>query len=158
MWRPALVHKRCNPLSKIQPYLLRSFQPIWGIAWMWAWLLWIPKLWNFQGSLQWEVELKLELPIFQTYPKKLALTSPTSGGRSVGIVRSRTQATEFSFESSSIPVSKCCIILISTWNSCIVSEIYLKAPNSSSIESACMTNIKHLAHFMCWTVATCSYQ
>jgi hypothetical protein len=31
------------------------------------------------------------------YPQKLALTSPTSDGRSVGIVRSRTQATEFSF-------------------------------------------------------------
>jgi hypothetical protein len=31
------------------------------------------------------------------YPQKLAVTSPTSGGRSVGIVRSRTQATEFSF-------------------------------------------------------------
>ena len=30
------------------------------------------------------------------YPQKLALTSPTSGGRSVGIVRSRTKATEFS--------------------------------------------------------------
>jgi hypothetical protein len=29
------------------------------------------------------------------YPPKLALTSPTSGGRSIGIVRSRTQATEF---------------------------------------------------------------
>jgi hypothetical protein len=29
------------------------------------------------------------------YPQKLALTSPTSGGRSVRIVRSRTQATEF---------------------------------------------------------------
>jgi hypothetical protein len=28
------------------------------------------------------------------YPQKLALTSPTSGGGSVGIVRSRTQATE----------------------------------------------------------------
>jgi hypothetical protein len=28
-------------------------------------------------------------------PQKLALTSPTSGGRSVGIVRSRTQTTEF---------------------------------------------------------------
>jgi hypothetical protein len=28
------------------------------------------------------------------YPQKLALTSPTSGCRSVGIVRSRTQATE----------------------------------------------------------------
>jgi hypothetical protein len=31
------------------------------------------------------------------YLKTLALTSPTSGGRSVGIVCSRTQATEFSF-------------------------------------------------------------
>ena len=31
------------------------------------------------------------------YPHKLALTSPTGGGRSVGIVRSRTEATEFSF-------------------------------------------------------------
>jgi hypothetical protein len=29
------------------------------------------------------------------YPQELALTSPTSGGRSVGIVRSRTEATEF---------------------------------------------------------------
>jgi len=29
------------------------------------------------------------------YPQKLALTSPTSGGRSVGMVRSRTKATEF---------------------------------------------------------------
>ena len=29
------------------------------------------------------------------YPQKLALTSPTGGGRSVGIVRSRTEATEF---------------------------------------------------------------
>jgi hypothetical protein len=30
------------------------------------------------------------------YPQKLALTSTTLGGRSVGIVRSRTKATEFS--------------------------------------------------------------
>jgi hypothetical protein len=29
------------------------------------------------------------------YPQKLALSSPTSGGRSVGIVRSRTQTTVF---------------------------------------------------------------
>ena len=33
------------------------------------------------------------------YPQKLALTSPTGGGRSVGIVRSRTKATEFSLVS-----------------------------------------------------------
>jgi hypothetical protein len=31
------------------------------------------------------------------YLQKLAITSPTSGGRSVGIVRSRTQTKEFSF-------------------------------------------------------------
>jgi hypothetical protein len=31
------------------------------------------------------------------YPQKLALTSPTSGGRSVGIFRSRTEATELRF-------------------------------------------------------------
>jgi hypothetical protein len=32
------------------------------------------------------------------YPQKLAVTSPTSGGRSVGIVRSLTPATEFRFQ------------------------------------------------------------
>ena len=31
------------------------------------------------------------------YPQKLALISPNGGGRSVGIVRVRTKATEFSF-------------------------------------------------------------
>jgi hypothetical protein len=35
------------------------------------------------------------LTIWHPLSAKLALTSPTSGGRSVGIVRSRTQATEF---------------------------------------------------------------
>jgi hypothetical protein len=34
------------------------------------------------------------------YPQKLAPTSPTSGGRSVGIVLSQTQATEFVFRRS----------------------------------------------------------
>ena len=36
-------------------------------------------------------------PVIPLYPQKLALTSPTGGGRSVGMVRSRTKATEFSF-------------------------------------------------------------
>jgi hypothetical protein len=45
------------------------------------------------------------------YPQKLALTSPTIGGRSVGIVGSRTQATEFSF---SKPSNVRLIILITT--------------------------------------------
>jgi hypothetical protein len=37
----------------------------------------------------------LQWPRDTLYPQKLALTSPTSGGRSVVIVRSRTKATEF---------------------------------------------------------------
>jgi hypothetical protein len=37
----------------------------------------------------------LRWPCGNLYPQKLVLTLPTSGGRSVGIVRSRTQATEF---------------------------------------------------------------
>jgi hypothetical protein len=36
------------------------------------------------------------------YQQKLALTSPTSGGRSVGIVRSRTKATGFFFYVSTV--------------------------------------------------------
>jgi hypothetical protein len=35
------------------------------------------------------------LPRGILYPQKLALTPSTSGGRSVGVVRSRTQVTEF---------------------------------------------------------------
>jgi hypothetical protein len=37
----------------------------------------------------------LRLPRDTLYPLKLALTSLTSGGRSVGIVRLRAKATEF---------------------------------------------------------------
>jgi hypothetical protein len=37
------------------------------------------------------------LPHGTLYLQKLTLTSPTRGGRSVGIVHPRTQATEFSF-------------------------------------------------------------
>jgi len=40
------------------------------------------------------------------YPQELALTSPTGGGRSVGIVRVRTNATEFSFSFRCTNVSK----------------------------------------------------
>jgi hypothetical protein len=39
----------------------------------------------------------LRWPRDTLYPKKLALTSPRSGGRSVGIVRSRTMTMEFCF-------------------------------------------------------------
>jgi hypothetical protein len=39
----------------------------------------------------------LRWPRDTLYPQKLALTSPTSGGRSVGIVHLRAKATEFSF-------------------------------------------------------------
>jgi hypothetical protein len=48
------------------------------------------------------------------YPQKLAITSPTSGGRSVGIVRSRAQTMEF----------VCCLIA-QYRQCCIASEAWL---------------------------------
>jgi hypothetical protein len=39
----------------------------------------------------------LRRPRGTLYPQKLALTSPTSGGRSIGIIRSLTKTTEFFF-------------------------------------------------------------
>jgi hypothetical protein len=42
--------------------------------------------------------------------KELVLTSPTSGGRSVGIVRSRTQATEFFFTEDSSAIHGLCLV------------------------------------------------
>jgi hypothetical protein len=41
-------------------------------------------------------------PRVSLYPQKLALTSPKSGGRSIGKVRSRNQAMEFSFSRDEI--------------------------------------------------------
>jgi len=47
------------------------------------------------------------------YPQKLALTSPTGGGRSVGIIRVRTKATEFLYKY--YPVSTCMHSTHSKW-------------------------------------------
>jgi hypothetical protein len=54
----------------------------------------------------------LRWPRNALYPLKLALTSPTSGGRPVGTVRLRTQATEFSLELNSFITS-------AFWTQCI---------------------------------------
>jgi hypothetical protein len=55
------------------------------------------------------------------YPQKLALTLPTSGGRSVVIVCSRTQATEFSFFIVQLKIR---VVLDVT--SCNIINIYLR--------------------------------
>ena len=46
------------------------------------------------------------------YPQKLALTSPTGSGRSVGIVRSRTKATEFSLVLVYVMYSYCYVCFV----------------------------------------------
>ena len=48
------------------------------------------------------------------YPQKLALTSPTRGGRFVGIVRSRTKATEFS------------LVLVTGQEACDMSHLHIR--------------------------------
>jgi hypothetical protein len=47
--------------------------------------------------------------------KKLALTLPTSGGHSVGIVRSRTKATEFSYVQNVNNFSPPCLIFFCSY-------------------------------------------
>ena len=42
------------------------------------------------------MEIRCSDHVTPLYPQKLTLTSPAGGGHSVGIVRSRTKATEFS--------------------------------------------------------------
>ena len=49
------------------------------------------------GSAGWVTCKVLMIIVCTTDVEKLALTSPTGGGRSVGIVRLRTKATEFFF-------------------------------------------------------------
>jgi hypothetical protein len=55
-------------------------------------------VWGFRGSGGLDcglvVGIRRDYHATPLYPQKLALTSPTSGGRSVGKVRSRTKATE----------------------------------------------------------------
>jgi hypothetical protein len=47
------------------------------------------------------------------YPQNLVLSSPTSGGLSLGIVRSQIQATEFFFSTNVFCVSLCLCFLLS---------------------------------------------
>jgi hypothetical protein len=53
--------------------------------------------------------------------KKFALTSPTSGSRLVGIVRSRTKATEFSFLDGSASLQSTELMLVGRLNCCWLS-------------------------------------
>jgi hypothetical protein len=69
------------------------------------------------------------------YQQELVLTSSTSGGCSVGIVRSRTHATDFSFMRSFCCVCVCmCFSHIDFWTpepSCMKIRMYTKPPNPS---------------------------
>ena len=62
-----------------QQPLFRNFQCVFSVTWLTA------------------VGIRCADHVTPLYPQKLALTSPTGGGRSVGIVRSRTKATESEF-------------------------------------------------------------
>jgi hypothetical protein len=70
-------------------------------------------VWNGVHSASW-IQLRSygrwdpsHWPRDKPYPQQLALTSPTSGGRSVGIFRSRTKATQFSLYLDIIVVMSC---------------------------------------------------
>jgi len=60
------------------------------------------------------------------YPQKLALTSPTGGGRSVGIVRVRTKATELVNYILSVSFSSKCSLFNNSnvFGSCVIHILY----------------------------------
>jgi hypothetical protein len=102
------------------------------------------------------------------YPQKLAITSPTSGGRSVGIVRSRTQTMEFflcelqleRLKHSALPTSSNISdppafkpiqvyplkkkVGLQTYNSaCPVSDVSTNWPINKMASTLCTWRIKH---------------
>jgi len=56
------------------------------------------------------------------YQQKLALTSPTGGGRSVGIVRVRTKATEFVVLFIYIYILENRVVYETTWKRVVLPE------------------------------------
>jgi hypothetical protein len=99
--------------SQLFPFTLETYHPFTVMS-LWqhrtTFLLLICKEWQLRSYLN----EKVAAPVWKTeingcgnslrclrntlYPQRLALTSPTSGGCSVGIVRLRTTDKEFSFE------------------------------------------------------------
>jgi hypothetical protein len=53
------------------------------------------------------------------YPQKLALTSPTGGGHSVGVVRSRTEDTEYAFVYSFLFLASKCPLRPTSHTQCL---------------------------------------
>jgi hypothetical protein len=64
----------------------------------------------------------------------LAITSPTSGGSSVGIVHSQTQAMEFSF------------FLIINCSEALQRECYSSLPSGACYEAGCVAQVAVLRH------------
>ena len=68
------------------------------------------------------------------YPQKLALTSPTGGGHSVGIARVRTKATDFSFSLAAnlgLQSKAHCIIIIIIIIISLMQGIYTYIPETN---------------------------
>jgi hypothetical protein len=74
------------------------------------------------------------------YPQKLTLTLPTNDGRSVGIVRSRTHATEFSLcnivmEKADYPIIL--LVRLARDDNCDILPVYLLRSMSNYLTNCC---------------------
>ena len=88
------------------------------------------------------------------YPQKLALTSPTGGGRSVGIVRVRTKATEFSLVFYTFSTKQYwSVFYFNHFNKCILRLLlfFIKPTNAQYIS---LTYISQQSHCLIYT-STC---
>jgi len=82
------------------------------------------------------------------YPQKLALTSPTGGGRSVSIVRVRTKATECVCVCVSVSVSVCgCVCRSSVALGCGLHECVEFPGCSSNILTVTALLLMHMCNY-----------
>ena len=89
--------------------------------------------------------------VIPLYPQKLALTSPTDGGRSVGMVRSRTKATEFSLVYVCILCMYVCIL-------CVYVCMYVCMCVCMYVFCVCMYVCMYVCVYVCmYFVCVCMY-
>jgi hypothetical protein len=93
----------------------------------------------------------LSRPRDTLYPQKLTLTSPTSGGHSVGIVRSWTKATEFSLVKINITgnfLDLLCLHCLPSFND-TCSTIYVLEHKITGLPKIILAELrKTIKHFM----------
>jgi hypothetical protein len=103
------------------------------------------------------VRIRLRWPRDNLYPLKLALISPTRGGRSVGIVRFQTKTTEFFFYCLLRKDWLCCIRggILYNWKE--TTSLYMRSRNIASCRFRILVTVHLCPYFDALVASPLSY-